>query len=332
MRVKLSPNLTTARAAVQRHMTPAFRRQQRPVKVLVADDDQVIRRLISHNLELWGYEIQSAADGAEAMAILQSKNPPRIAILDWMMPTISGPEICTKLRRMRSEKMIYTILLTSKSDKGDLVRAFQAGAHDYIAKPPDFDELHCRIDAGRRMVANDDLVKHFAEEMREAALTDPLTGIGNRRRFFEQGSADFTKAVDHDSPLAIIMIDIDHFKHINDDYGHDVGDRLLKEFTKLITPRCGKAETFARIGGEEFVILCKQGDAAKVCARAERLRLLVEKAGFSKPGAPPIKITISMGISLMTPEDNAIDSILNRADKALYRAKTTGRNRTVLAS
>jgi diguanylate cyclase (GGDEF)-like protein len=301
-------------------------------RILIADDDTATRLIVRRRVESWGYTAIMAEDGTEALSILTGPNPPRIAILDWMMPGHDGIDICRILAEEDEKPFIYTILLTAKSEKEDLVIAFENGAHDFIRKPPDTDELRCRIDVGRRLVEAEDRALSYAKQMEDLARTDALTGIFNRRYFFELGEREVARIERFKHDSALIMLDLDHFKAVNDTHGHDIGDDTLKATTRSLTACLRNTDIFGRLGGEEFGILLTETSLTGAQETAERLRRTIEEMKVPLPDGSNLQITISLGLVPLKPGDTNLSENLKRADEALYEAKQTGRNRVCTAT
>ncbi|MCP4716281.1 MAG: diguanylate cyclase [Deltaproteobacteria bacterium] len=298
------------------------------MKVLIADDDNVTRLTISKNLQKWGYEILTAENGAQAWQFLQEKDPPRIAILDWMMPEIDGVEICRKLHHSSDSPLIYTILLTTRNEKEDLVYALENGAHNFQSKPISRDELRAHISVGKRLVQADDRIKSYAKEMERLAATDHLTGINNRRHFLEHAEQELRRSQRYKRELSVLMLDIDHFKQINDTHGHAAGDQTLKALAETCLNTLRINDIFGRIGGEEFAALLPETSGPSAMIAAERIRTALEKTAVPC-SSTSISFTVSIGVTTLEHTDKNIETIIKRADSALYTAKENGRNQSI---
>jgi two-component system chemotaxis response regulator CheY len=295
------------------------------ITVLIAEDCNFFRQILIKTISSWGYEVVIAQDGDKAWEILQQENAPRLAILDWVMPGLSGPEICRKVAGRERIPYIYLILLTSKNNKDDIVAGLEAGADDYIAKPFHEKELIWRIKIGERIVRLENKISHLA-------ATDALTGIMNRRAFMEKLEAEINRAQRKQRFLSIIMIDIDYFKKINDTYGHNLGDTVLQKFTQHLATQLRSYDFFGRYGGEEFIICLPEASENQAGQIAERLRISLADLAIHVPGGDEtFRITASFGVSgTDTISKGCRDILLNKADQALYRAKAQGRNRVCI--
>jgi two-component system chemotaxis response regulator CheY len=296
------------------------------MKVLIADDSPIARRLMNKVVGAWGYDAVIAADGREALDILLADNPPRLVVTDWMMPNINGVEVCRIIAEKKLEYTIYFILLTAKGDKKDLVHALDSGAHDFIVKPPNMEELRCRLNVGRRLIEAEDKVLEYARQMQEIARKDPLTGVLNRRSFYNLAEREYSRAVRYNISTALLMMDIDYFKKINDTYGHDIGDKALILFSKAVCGNLRDVDVFARFGGEEFVVLLPDTPAAAACLVAKRLNLLVAGIDIPYEDEKSFNMTVSIGMTMLGKDADGLEQVMKRADNALYKAKDDGRN------
>src|SRR5579872_1460670 len=190
------------------------------MKILIAEDNPSFRQVLANMLQKWGYDVVTVGDGIEALKSLQIDNPPRLAILDWMMPGLDGPEVCRRLRERKREPYIYTLLLTAKDTPQELVEGMESGADDYLRKPVNSQELRVRIRAGRRIIDLQQELVEARESLRQLATHDPLTQLWNRSAMFDILARELKRAKRESSPLSIIMADLDGFKKINDTLGH----------------------------------------------------------------------------------------------------------------
>jgi two-component system cell cycle response regulator len=300
------------------------------MRVLIAEDERGARRLLEARLSQWGYEVTGVADGGQAWEQLRGETPPPLAILDWVMPGMDGPEVCRRVRALRREPYIYLILLTSNDQKADMVRGMEAGADDYLTKPWDAHELEVRVRAGRRIVELQSQLIAAREELRREATHDSLTGLWSRAAVLGILAREVHQARREGAPLALVMVDIDRFKSVNDTYGHLVGDAVLREVAHRVESRVRGGDIVGRYGGEEFVVVLPGCDGRSAVEVAERLRSAVADAPVERaPG--PLRVTVSLGVAAEHGDgDLAADPLLRAADEALYRAKAEGRNRTVL--
>lgn len=298
------------------------------MKVLIADDSPTTRFALRKNLDDWGYEVVEASDGEEAWRALLSSDPPRIAILDWVMPGIEGVEICRRLTERLGDPLIYTILLTAKTEREELIFALENGAHNFQSKPIAPEELRSHVSVGKRLVEADDRLKEYSAEMERLATIDSLTDVLNRRRFFQLAQKELRRAVRYGRELSVLMVDIDYFKKINDTYGHAVGDEALRCVATACHQGLRENDLFGRLGGEEFAALLPETPIASAESVAERLRMAVEAAVVASSQGE-VKMTASIGVAALLPGENNIEALLRRADDALYAAKDQGRNRVI---
>jgi len=313
---------------------PSLETSQTPLRLLIADDEPVSRSILVELASRWGYESVVAEDGSQTLELLGGKDPPRLAILDWMMPGTSGVNICRQLRARTDEPYTYIIVLTSMQEKEKLVEAMDAGADDFLTKPVQPHELQVRLRAGRRVIELQQRLIEAREKLRALATKDPLTRIWNRRAILEMLEKQMAAGARRSSGTGrgILMIDIDHFKKVNDRHGHLVGDEVLRQVAERIRRLIRRQDEVGRYGGEEFLVVVSGCTAAALETAGERLRRGIVDAPFETE-AGAVRVTLSIGGALMRPVDEETEStLLERADLALYRAKNAGRNRVVLAT
>lgn len=302
-------------------------------RVLVAEDDAMFRRILQSWLENWGYLVTIAEDGARAWDILQQEPPPQLLILDWMMPAINGLELCRKVRECNQTPYQYILLATAKDAKQDLVRGLEAGADDYLTKPFDKSELQARLRACNRILTlQDDQIRAHLQ-LHFQATHDALTGVWNRSEILETLRRELERAGRSKSATGLLMLDIDHFKNINDTYGHLTGDVVLKEVTQRIVKAVRSYDSVGRYGGEEFVIVLPGCTRDQIEHGAERIRSAVDDAPIVAKEST-VAVTVSIGAAVTSEAQHGLISdteMLAAADSALYRAKRIGRNRTVLS-
>jgi len=300
------------------------------VKILVADDDDASRTLMELMVSRMGYEVTSVRDGLEALDALLSPGRPHLALLDWLMPGMEGPEICRRVREAALEPYPYLVLVTSKRAREDLVAGLDAGADDYLTKPFDAAELEGRIRAGRRVARMSEELVAARERLRDLALHDVLTGILNRRAVSEHLERELSRARRESGPLAVVMVDLDHFKRVNDAHGHAAGDEVLREAARRLGATLRGSDAVGRFGGEEFLVVLPGATVAGAHESAERLRLAVS-AQPVQAGKAAVEVTCSLGVAGWRAPRQDVDGLLAAADSALYRAKELGRNRVECA-
>jgi two-component system cell cycle response regulator len=298
------------------------------MKILVADDDPISRRLLEVCLRDAGYEVAVAVDGAEALRMIEQPDSPRLLVLDRVMPQMDGVDVCRAIRRGGPEPYVYIILLTGRSEQEEIVEGFEAGADDYITKPFDIQELKARVRTGARIVERQEQLISAREQLRLEGMYDALTGLLNRAAFFVIFKKDVARAERQKTPLTLIMADLDHFKDTNDRYGHLAGDAVLAEIARRLRAGLRVSDSIGRYGGEEFVIVAPGCNAADAAAMAERFRLSVctTPVDVASEGIP---VTMSFGVAT-TVDMTKSSQLLRAADEALYRAKHAGRNKVEL--
>ena len=304
---------------------------QAGTRVLVADDDMVTRMMLTATLSDWGLDVTEAEDGHQALEVLTGENPPQLALIDWNMPGKDGTDVCRELRAGAPEPYIYIIILTSMNKSEDIVTGLDSGADDYVVKPYNPAELRVRLKAGDRIVRLQWELIQAREILRDQANRDPMTGLFNRRaiqRKFRDRQKDPTEA---GQPLSVLLLDIDHFKLINDTHGHDVGDLAIIEIGKRIRKVVGTEGLVSRYGGEEFLVVFPRTELEV----AEKFAADIRNAIRSKPlvcpnGGPTVNITASIGLASakLEPED-VIETFVKVSDEALYEAKESGRDRVI---
>ena len=305
----------------------ALKKKDQVIKVLIAEDNAVSAKILQKNINDWGYEVVLAKDGKEAWSSLQNEGI-KLAVLDWMMPEINGIQLCKKIRQNdhlgKDQEYTYIILLTAKDEQKDLIKGFSAGADDYIRKPFNHLELKARLKTGKRII---DLQK----QLQEQASRDSLTELWNRKRMFRILDKEINRANRDNLPVAIIMIDIDKFKSINDSHGHQVGDLVLKEVTHVLKKSVRNYDEICRYGGDELLIILPNCNVAKTESIAERLRQNMNKHRIDSDTVS-LNVTLSFGGASTESYSSDITSeaLIMAADKALLEAKNKGRNRVVL--
>lgn len=309
-----------------------MKNEDKPKKrVLIAEDDPVSCHLLKSFLQKWDYDVVVVTDGTAALRILEGEDTPRLAVLDWMMPGMEGPQICKRVRERKNRPYVYVLLLTARSEKQDLLQGLQLGADDYLTKPFDSDELRARLLVGERILSLQDDLISAREQLLFRATHDLLTGIFNRGSVMDALRSELSRHGREGRPFGVILVDIDHFKNVNDTYGHLCGDEVLQTVARRMKECVRPYDTVGRYGGEEFLIIAAAADAAGTMALAERIRAVVG----SKPVATQagdVPVTVSLGVAI-TSGAPGVDpqALLRRADEALYRAKDQGRNRSELA-
>jgi two-component system cell cycle response regulator len=295
------------------------------MKVLIADDNALSRKVLRDSLSNWGYEVILAENGAEAWEILNRPDAPAMAVLDWIMPHMTGLEICRRIRQMRREPYTYILLLTSKNTKDETIEGLEAGADDYIVKPFDEHELHVRLRAGKRIIDLQMDLLRAREELWERAHKDLLTMLPNRPAIYATLQTELARCHRDHRTVGIILLDIDHFKKINDTYGHFAGDAVLKETAARLRSNMRPYDQVGRYGGEEFLVVLPNCDLEQSTAQAERLRARLNATSMMVDGFE-LKVSASFGVTISDGSERDPDIYIRVADEALYRAKASGRN------
>ena len=297
------------------------------MKILIIDDDPIAGKIVNATLKNEGHKTVFFTNPLEAWNAIKEEDIPTIALIDWMMPEIEGPVLCKKIRAIKNKKFPpYLIILTSKNTKGDIVSGLSSGADDYIIKPYDKHELIARIKVGERIINLQKKLNTAYEEMKLKATHDFLTGILNRSAILEYFEKSMKlKKRNSNNNIGIAMLDIDHFKNINDTYGHQTGDLVLKEFVKILQKSLRDSDYLGRYGGEEFLLIIQDttSDKQSIIKSFDRIRKSIETTKISTSSGL-VSITASIGCSIA---EKNVDSSIKKADDALYKAKENGRNR-----
>ncbi len=297
-------------------------------KVLVVDDSPIYRKLVEQALSEEQYTVFFAKSGREAMALF-SEHPPSLVITDWMMPDLSGIELCEHIRRQQA--YAYVIILTGITDKNKVVKGLAAGADDYLTKPFHSEELLARVGVGRRMIELHRQIEAKNRVLEELALADSLTGLPNRRAIEDWAARQLSGAERHGFNFWVTMADIDHFKVVNDTYGHEAGDDVLKEFARILKASVRLSDICGRIGGEEFLIILTHANQEGAVLAIDRIRQQLEAKRFAFASGGTA-ITASFGMAKhCRHQAQDFTKLLAQADAALYLAKRNGRNRVEIA-
>ncbi len=312
--------------------------QIRSLRVLVVEDDATTLMLLEATLQAAGHSVVSARNGVEALSLI-AQQPPQLVVSDWLMPEMDGLTLCRHLRANDAWRNIYMVILTAQENPDRLIEAFEAGVDDYLVKPISPKIFFARLRAAQRVIqmqaelADDrEQLQRLANELTAAnqrlqqlALTDVLTGLPNRRAAMQRLEQEWSSTRRNHRPLVCMIVDIDHFKSINDKFGHPVGDLALKNTAQMLRQAARAQDLVCRFGGEEFLVICPDTDIAAAYQGAERLRQQVALMTVTGVTA----LTISIGVAEAGGDMATPDELLSRADKCLYAAKQAGRNRTV---
>ena len=303
-------------------------------RVLLVDDEPTQRLITARLLKRAGYQVETAKNGKEALERLTASDQFQLLVTDWEMPEMDGVALCRAVRAEQRYGYVYTILLTSRDAIEHLVAGLQAGADDYLTKPVLEPELLARLNAGRRIVSLERSLRAANEENRRLSITDPLTGAYNRRHLMEQLPIEIERSARYGRRLSILMCDVDHFKKVNDTYGHQAGDTVLKAVVTTIGEKVRTTDWVARYGGEEFVIVLPETGFTNACKVAETLRDALAKADIAVDDST-LHVTASFGVTgwdADIPPSASVDTMVARCDACVYESKSGGRNRVTAGS
>src|SRR5580658_3659006 len=297
-----------------------------PLKILVADDSPVYRKLVEQTLPPDQYSIMFAKTGQNAIELF-NQHRPALVITDWNMPDLTGIEVCRQIRASAKDSYTYVIIVTSAPEKENVIEGLEAGADDYLTKPFHPKELLARLGVGRRLVDLHQQIESQNRLLKELALTDALTGLPNRRAVEDCAQGQLSAAIRHGFSFWVVIADLDNFKIVNDTYGHDAGDTVLKEFARILKRSVRSSDICGRTGGEEFIIIFTHADECNVGIVVERVLQQLREHDFSF-GSKPVQVTASFGIAGFQGKGVPdFAKLMNQADEALYVAKRGGRNR-----
>lgn len=292
--------------------------------ILCVDDVSDNLLLLGQELEDEGYHVQAATDGVQALAMIEKRRPDAV-LLDWQMPKMSGIEVLVALRKNYDPLTLPVIMVTAQRTSEGIVKCFRCGANDYVEKPIEFSVLLARLGAHLRLCRLTVEQQGLTRQLQELSRTDPLTKIDNRRAFDELGQASFSFARRHGSAMSVVIFDADHFKSINDSFGHRGGDMALRAIAEMLERSRRKEDGLARIGGEEFALICPNASAQEASVVAKRC--CEEIRGLSILGLAPARyVTLSAGVAQLSDEHASFADLVHEADRAMYRAKQRGRD------
>jgi two-component system cell cycle response regulator len=302
------------------------------VKILIADDELMSRTLLQKTLERAGYEVTAVENGRLAAVQLSTVDGPRLALLDWVMPELDGPGVCREVRKREGQSYVYMVLLTSKESKQDIVTGLESGADDYLTKPFDPEELKARLRTGLRILNLEDRLVEAREQMRFQATHDGLTTLWNRVVILDLLGRELVRSRRERISTVILLGDLDHFKSVNDTYGHLAGDEVLRETSKRLLSSVRSYDFVGRYGGEEFLVVLNNCHPAHALSRGQQICRTIAGTPVQSASAA-IPITMSFGL-LISQEWDALpmEELLQHADAALYAAKAAGRNCVKVAS
>jgi diguanylate cyclase (GGDEF)-like protein len=296
------------------------------MKILIVEDDSGSRRLIKVRLLAAGYEVVEAEDGQMAWELFQ-REPFQLVITDWMMPRLDGPGLIQCIRSSSQKSYTYIIMLTAIDDKPKVVMGLESGADEYLTKPFDSMELIARVASGERIIKLEEQLTLANRKMEILAMYDGLTGLFNRRAIEEHAEAELGLAQRKERPLSIILLDIDHFKNFNDQYGHKSGDYILRQLAQILTENLRQYDRAGRWGGDEFILILPETQISEAVMVAERLRIKTSETKLSLENGEQISMQISLGVACVSGHYPPLIKFIDAADQALYQAKQSSRNR-----
>jgi two-component system cell cycle response regulator len=314
------------------------------MQVLVADDDPLTRHTVCEIVRTLGYPVLVAVDGLQAWEIIQAGEV-SLLITDWQMPELDGPTLIRRIRATPFPHYIFCLLLTVRDQQADRIAGLDAGADDYLAKPVDPDELRARLAAAVRVLqleqdlraanmrlkAFTDQLQLFANQLQHQVAHDPLTGLLNRYGITRQATLELNRAEHTGQPLGIGMLDLDHFKQVNDQHGHVIGDLALRYVAGQLRHAVRPYDHVGRWGGEEFLLLLPGATTDTAYTIAERVRISIAEHALILPDQQQLSLRVSIGVTSTVTGTEHFEDLVELADQALYRAKATGRNRVCSA-
>jgi two-component system cell cycle response regulator len=299
------------------------------MKILIVEDELIFRRMVKKYLLEAGHEIVEAEDGQAAWELFQRK-PFHLVITDWMMPGLNGPQLVENIRTSGQKNYTYIIMLTAMDNMDNVVLGLESGADEYLTKPFNGRELIARVASGMRILKLEQQLMQARQQMETLAMHDSLTGLLNRRAIEKYAEAEFNMAVRKERALSIVMLDIDHFKNINDRFGHIFGDHTLQQVAKILTEDMRTYDRIGRWGGEEFILILSDTQLKDAVTAAERVRIRTAATQISLENGETFSIQISLGAACTTGQFSSLAKLIDAADQALYQAKQTGRNRVCI--
>jgi len=301
------------------------------MKVLIADDDALLRQILHGHLTAEGHEPVLVSNGLEAWELLQAEHI-RMVIIDWLMPGMDGPELIRRIRHAGWPGYTYIILLTVKGGRKAIVEGLTTGADDYVTKPFGHEELLARIGVGTRILELEERLSASVAREEAHAIRDSLTGLPNRRGLRGRAQAELSRAEREKGTVCVIMMDLDHFKEINDRFGHAVGDSALRRVAEVLQENRRDYDLAGRWGGEEFLVILPGTTLAQAGVVGERIRSAIQGIELQVGGQDPVTVRASLGAAAACPAELRVgfDELVERADHAMYKAKQEGGNRVML--
>jgi two-component system chemotaxis response regulator CheY len=299
------------------------------MKILIVEDESIFRQMVKKYLLEAGYDVVEAEDGLSAWELFQ-REPFHLVITDWMMPGLNGPELVQKIRTGTQKNYTYIIMLTAMGDKDNVVLGLESGADEYLTKPFNSRELVARVASGMRILKLEEQLMQAHQQMEILAMRDGLTGLLNRRAIEEYAEAEFNLAIRKERVLSVILLDIDHFKNVNDQFGHKFGDHALQQVARILKEDLRNYDRVGRWGGEEFILILPDTQLNDAATVAERVRVRMAEMKMSLENKKTFSVHISLGAACTTGQFSSLTKLIDAADQALYQAKQTGRNRVCI--
>jgi two-component system, cell cycle response regulator len=296
------------------------------MKILIVEDELIFRRMVKKYLLEAGHDVVEAEDGLSAWELFE-REPFHLVITDWMMPGLNGPELIQKIRSSGQKNYTYIIMLTAMDNKDNVILGLESGTDEYLTKPFNGRELIARVASGMRILKLEEQLMQAQQQMEILAMRDGLTGLLNRRAIDEYAESEFNIAIRKERTMSVILVDIDHFKTVNDRFGHKSGDHALQQVAKILTEDLRNYDRVGRWGGEEFILILPETELKDAVTVAERLRVRMEELKISLESGETFSIQISLGAVCLTNQFPTLAKLIDAADQALYQAKQTGRNR-----
>ncbi len=294
------------------------------MRIAIVDDDLISRQILKTSLNRFGHEVIEAPDGEEAWEMIQESNP-RLIITDWLMPRMDGLELIRNIRSAPKKNYTYIIIISGKEDKNDVVTGLEAGADDYLVKPFDVLELRARVAIGVRILELETDLKIARDQMEAMAMHDYLTGLLSRRAIYTHLTSELDRALRENHPISIIMMDLDHFKSLNDQHGHLIGDQALCLASEQVMRNLRSYDWAGRWGGDEFLIVLPNTGPQDALAISDRICTKINSLGIETPDDNKIRISASLGVVTHSSGEISIDQMIHQTDNALYTAKMDGR-------
>jgi len=299
------------------------------MRILIAEDDPDSCRLLKVRLNAVGHEVVEATNGLDAWALFQGEHF-RMVITDWMMPGLAGPDLIRNIRSVSGVGYTYIILLTALNEKANIVSGLESGADEYLTKPFNGKELLARVATGERILKLEETLTDSQRQMEKLAMRDGLTDLLNRRAIEEHAKAELSRSRRQGAPLSVALLDLDHFKTVNDQYGHQVGDQALRQVSGILSQYVRPYDWAGRWGGEEFLLLLPGANLAGAAMVAERIRQNIAESVLTLADGQEVHLRVSIGVGCASGDSKdypSFEELVKQADEALYQAKREGRNR-----